>query len=269
MRPPSPSIPILFAFSFCLWACDIFDPGPGSGPVIPTHPVPPVDFNPLPDSAEYVFTKEIRFFYVTGYQCTSEVRRKPFPEPDSGKTRRFIDSNAVRCTFIDFAGDGSGRHETTYFAGTYADTVRFREDSSSLTLEGADRFLNVFLPPGMHPGRPNGIRGGSDFATPTAIFPKTHFPQNDNMVKVDPGYAANCAYAEGDLRLPCKRLIKSDMRYSNETLVFLAKVGFFSLSESSSSAPLGSGSSMSSKVRLLYRVLGGDTLRYPGTIMNP
>lgn len=255
MRRQSPIPRLLSALGLSLWACDSTTSDPVAGE----------DFNPMPVSGEYAFSKEIRSQSVMasfGGECLTEVHRKPFPESAAAQERRFIDSNSVSCIFRTAT-------DTTPFTATYLDTVVFREGYSSLTFEGADRFFNLALPPGLHPDYPAGFEGGSDYGdSPQATFPKQTFPENANMVRVNPNYAAKCWYLEAGVRTACRRLIETDMRYRSQSLVFLAGPGFLSMDFSWSGAPLGASNTGSTKVRLLYRILGGDTLRYTGTIQN-
>jgi hypothetical protein len=100
---------------------------------------------------------------------------------------------------------------------------------------------------------------GTTVSFPKRDFPSVRTPDSQNA-------AADCGYNEGGQTSTCRKLIESDFRYQSESLAFLQDVGFISLQSSNSTAPLGSGSQETGSIRLLYRVLRGDTLWYNGTV---
>lgn len=240
-----------------LSACGPMDTGKPSGS----------DFNPLPDSAEYVYAKEIRNSsgMSPGWSCIDTVRINPVREAAAPGSRRFLDSSAIHCTVVAFKPDGSGATDTIRSEIVSLDTLSFSESSNSLAITGAEAFLNVGLPPGILPGYPDGLLRTSKLITGTTVsFPKRDFP----LVRTPDSQnaAENCGYIEGGQTTSCRKLIDSDFRYQSESLAFLQDVGFISLQSAKSSAPLGTGPTESGSIRLLYRVLRGDTVWYNGTV---
>lgn len=264
---PSP-IPLVFLFACQLFsACgqvdlgkDQVDSGKGSEP----------DFNPLPISAEYVFSKNHHYstFMGVGWSCVGTVHRSPVREAGSPGMRRFVDRNSFVYTRIQFDPSGTGARDTTRESGSFSDTVAFRESADSLTMTSADAFLNVDVPPGIIPSLPNGLgRASSLIRSATVSFPKRDFPVSGIFSGQDRN--RDCGYTDGGQTTPCRELFYSDLYSTSETLFFLRGTGFISL-QSGSGGPdqTNDRPQESDSIRLLYRVLDGDTLWYNGSI-NP
>ncbi|MBW8889676.1 MAG: hypothetical protein JF616_18115 [Fibrobacteres bacterium] len=238
-------------------ACGEVDPEKGPGG----------DFNPLPDSAEYVYAKEFRYSsgMTPGWSCIDTVRRNPVAEAASPGRRRFLDSNTIHCAVVGYSQEIAGVIDTIREEIASLDTISFSETPVSLTMTDADAFLNVALPSGVMRQYPDGLRRSSRLITEATVsFPKSGFPVVQTPYSQDA--AQDCGYVEVGRTSPCRKLISSDFRYQSEVLAFLQGTGFISLQSSDYAAPLGTGSQETGSIRLLYRVLHGDTLWYKGNV---
>src|SRR6185369_11317044 len=216
-------LPAFFGFLLVLQflsACSEVDSGKGPEP----------DFNPLPDSAEYVFAKEIDYSsgMSPGWKCIDTVRRNPVRETASSGRRRFLDSSTIHCVVVAYSTEISGAVDMVRKEITALDTIAFSESPDGLTMTGADAFLNVALPSGVMPQYPDGLRRSSRLITEaTVTFPKRGFP----VVRTPDSQDAsqNCAYTDGGRTSSCRKLISSDFRYQFEALTFLQGTGLISL----------------------------------------
>jgi hypothetical protein len=225
------------------------------------------DFNPLPKVDEYIFLKVGNYSsgFIPGWRCESTVYRSRLTQVIAGPTGAvsFRDSNAARCTI--FASSGQGLRDSSIFQISYFDTLSFWESSDSLFSSGFNRFLNVFVPANAHPVYQQGMTGNSYFANEQiTAFPKREFQSHSAL----PTWSPDCNYLDLGQATPCKRMLVSDYRYKSENFIFLGDQGFFLMALGWSGAPLGSSPTGATKIQLVQRIQGKDTLNYVGTIQN-
>lgn len=210
-----------------MMAC-VDEPGglqPVSDPPIFTGP----NFNPMPDSAVYLFQEAS--YGIPGAICTSMVVRTPIGRAQDSAGRsvaRFRDSTVSQC---EVTGQGS-------YTRTTLDSVAF--------WESGDKLYEEIRP--------------VDTARSKKVYewPQKRFPAARDVPFTQ---VKDCTYREDTLEVPCRKLSESD-RHSSSYSISLAGKGILERGSSSNNLVI-----TSTKWTLLAMVKGGDTTWYRGEVV--